>query len=102
MFLKEKEIAIEVNPVSNMLLGYVYDQRTHPAITFLRYGVPVILGADDPGSFGYNEFTVDWYLAFMAWGLDLVDLKQLAKNSLEYSAMSDSEKGLAFQKWGAA
>ena len=100
--LKEKKIAIEVNPVSNMLLGYVYDQRTHPAITFLRYGVPVILGADDPGSFGYNEFTVDWYLAFMAWGLDLVDLKQLAKNSLEYSAMSDSEKGLAFQKWGAA
>lgn len=64
--------------------------------------MPVILGADDPGTFGYNEFTVDWYYAFMAWGLDLVDLKQLAKNSLEYSAMSDSEKGLAFQKWGAA
>jgi adenosine deaminase len=53
-------LAIEANPVSNQMLGYVPDQRHHPAITYLRYGIPVVLGADDPATFGYNEFTLDW------------------------------------------
>ncbi|WAR17117.1 AGSA-like protein [Mya arenaria] len=100
--LKEKRIAVEANPVSNMLLGYVPDQRHHPAITFIRSGIPVVLGADDPGTMGYNEFTVDWYEAFMAWGLNLKDLKQLAINSLNYSTMDASEKPIAFQKWQTA
>ncbi|XP_052765532.1 adenosine deaminase AGSA-like isoform X1 [Mya arenaria] len=100
--LKEKRIAVEANPVSNMLLGYVPDQRHHPAITFIRSGIPVVLGADDPGTMGYNEFTVDWYEAFMAWGLNLKDLKQLANNSFTYSSMDDGEKINAFQKWQIA
>lgn len=74
------------------MLGYVPDQRHHPAITYLRYGIPVVLGADDPATFGYNEFTLDWYEAFMAWGLNLGDLRHLAMNSLQYSSLSASEK----------
>ncbi|KAK3577097.1 hypothetical protein CHS0354_037127 [Potamilus streckersoni] len=97
--LKSKKIAIEANPVSNMLLGYVQDQRHHPAITYFRYGVPVVISADDPATFGYDYFTTDWYEAFMGWGLDLADLRQLANNSLQYSAMSSSEKINAFGKW---
>lgn len=100
--LKSRNIAIEANPVSNMMLGYVPDQRHHPAITFIRYGVPIVLGSDDPATLGYDEFTVDWYEAFMAWGLNLADLKQLANNSLAYSAMSKNEKADAFIKWGNA
>lgn len=100
--LKHCKIALEANPVSNMMLGYVADQRHHPAVTYLRYGVPVVLGSDDPATFGYDEFTVDWYEAFMAWGLNLADMKQLANNSLAYSAMSKSEKVDAFLKWGNA
>jgi adenosine deaminase len=56
--LKKRKIAIEANPVSNQMLGYVPDQRHHPAITYLRYGMPVVLGADDPATLGYNEFTL--------------------------------------------
>jgi adenosine deaminase CECR1 len=90
--LKKRKIAIEANPVSNQMLGYVPDQRHHPAITYLRYGIPVVLGADDPATFGYNEFTLDWYEAFMAWGLYLGDRRHLATNSLQYSSLSASEK----------
>ncbi|KAK3592689.1 hypothetical protein CHS0354_037825 [Potamilus streckersoni] len=97
--LKSKKIAIEANPVSNMLLGYVQDQRHHPAITYFRYGVPVVISADDPATFGYDLFTADWYEVFMGWGFDLADLRQLANNSLQYSAMSSSEKINAFEKW---
>ncbi|XP_076075841.1 uncharacterized protein LOC143046567, partial [Mytilus galloprovincialis] len=91
--------AVEVNPISNKMLGYVADQRHHPAITYLRYGIPVILGSDDPGTFGYDEFTVDWYEAFKSWGLTLADLRHLALNSLQYSSLSSSEKIAAIQKW---
>lgn len=97
--LKKNKIAVEVNPISNKMLGYVADQRHHPAITYLRYGIPVILGSDDPGTFGYDEFTVDWYEAFMSWGLTLADLRHLALNSLQYSSLSSSEKIAAIQKW---
>ena len=44
------------------------------------------------GTFGYDSFTVDWYEVFMAWGLDLAELKQLAMNSLRYSSLTDEEK----------
>jgi adenosine deaminase CECR1 len=100
--LKKRKIAVEANPVSNQMLGYVPDQRHHPAITYLRYGMPVVLGADDPATFGYNEFTLDWYEAFMAWGLNLGDLRHLAMNSLQYSSLSASEKITAMAKWKIA
>ena len=100
--MKTRRIALEANPISNMLLGYVTDQRHHPAITYHRYGVPVVLGSDDPGRMGYDEFTVDWYEAFMAWGIDLADMKQFATNSLQYSTMNSQQKLTAFIKWNAA
>lgn len=100
--LKEKQIAVEANPVSNMLLGYVTDQRQHPAVTYIRYGIPVVLGADDPGSMGYDEFTVDWYEAFMAWGLRLSEMRSLAYNSLRFSTMTNAEKAGAVFKYKKA
>ena len=40
--LKSRRIAVEAHPVSNRLLGYVPDQRHHPAISYLRSEVPVV------------------------------------------------------------
>ena len=97
--LKQKKIAVEANPVSNKMLGYVPDQRHHPAITYIRYGIPVVLGADDPATFGYDEFTVDWYEAVMGWDLSLADMRHLAMNSLQYSSLLDTEKPAAITKW---
>ena len=90
---------MEANPVSNRLLGYVPDQRHHPAFSYLRSGVHIVLGSDDPATFGYDCFTVDWYEAFMAWGLHLADLRQLANNSLSYGYLDDANKAIALQKW---
>ena len=44
------------------------------------------------GTFGYDDFTIDWYEVFMAWGLDLPELKQLAMNAISFSSMSHEEK----------
>ncbi|CAF4185372.1 unnamed protein product [Rotaria socialis] len=122
-YIRDKHIAIEICPASNQLLGdlnlllliylfkylfmfffflikgYVADLRNHPGIVYHRSGIPIVLSGDDPGSFGYNELTIDYYLATMAWGLNLADLKQFAWNSIQYSSLSDNRKLEGFQKW---
>lgn len=61
------------------------------------------ISPDDPGFFDYEGVTLDYVYAFLAWELDLADLKKLCLNSLEFSSISAEEKGkiLPFfnQKW---
>jgi hypothetical protein len=57
------------------------------------------LAGDDPGSFGYNDLTVDYYLAFMSWGLSLYDLREIANNSIKYSSIGDSVKLIGYEKF---
>jgi adenosine deaminase CECR1 len=98
--VRQQGIAIEACVVSNQILGYIPDLRQHPALIYYRSGIPIVLGADDPGTMGYDDFTVDWYQVYSAWGLDLSDLKTLALNSLSYSSMSPADKTIAIeQKW---
>jgi len=96
--VKERGIAIEVCPISNQVLGYVADLRNHPAVLYINSGLPVVICPDDPGIWKCT-FSYDFYAAFMAWGLDLKCLKQLAMNSLLYSAMAPEEKERALRYW---
>ncbi len=96
--VKERGIALEVCPISNQILGYVADLRNHPAVLYINSGLPVVICPDDPGIWKCT-FSYDFYAAFMAWGLDLKCLKQLAMNSLIYSAMNPEEKERALELW---
>ena len=96
--VKERGIAIEVCPISNQVLGYVADLRNHPAVLYINSGLQVVICPDDPGVWKCT-FSYDFYAAFMAWGLDLKCLKQLAMNSLTYSAMGPEEKERALEFW---
>ncbi|ELU04955.1 hypothetical protein CAPTEDRAFT_218760 [Capitella teleta] len=98
--MKERDIAIEVNLVSGEVLGDFPDPRVQPGITYFRSGGPVVLGSDDPGIYGNDFFTVDWYQAFMSWGLDLADMRKLALTSLTHSGMSKMDSSEAIEsKW---
>ena len=96
--VKARGVAIEVCPISNQLLGYVADLRNHPAVHYINAGIPIVLSPDDPAIMQHS-LSHDFYVAFMAWGLELRDLKQLAMNSLLYSAMSADEKQRALASW---
>lgn len=51
------------------------------------------MGSDDQAPFGWDDgMVLDWYAAYVGWGLNLADLKKLALNSLQYSGMTDYEK----------
>ncbi len=98
----EEAICIEVCPISNQVLGYVFDLRVHPAAGYLKAGVPCVLSSDDPGLFGYYGITPDIWEAVMAWDLDLKAVKQLCMNSLKYSGMNPLEKEKALLIWRKA
>lgn len=101
--VKKKQIALEVCPLSNQILGYVQDLRMHPASGYIKRNIPITLNTDDPQIFNYNGLTYDFWTAFMAWELDLRTIKKLALNSLAYSGMSKEEKKEALiyfnKKW---
>ncbi|HSD28904.1 MAG TPA: hypothetical protein VLL75_16510 [Vicinamibacteria bacterium] len=95
---RERGVAVEVCPISNQVLGYVRDLRSHPAVAYINAGIPVVLSPDDPG-LTRHTFSHDFYEAFLAWELDLRELKQLALSSLLHSAMAPEEKARARASW---
>lgn len=98
----EQDICIEISPLSNQILRYTPDLRIHPGLGYLSKGIPVTISSDDPGVFGYEGLTYDFWAVFVAWGLDLRDLKQLSKNGILYSSLSDSQKEKALVSWEKA
>ncbi|CAO1424515.1 unnamed protein product [Diamesa tonsa] len=95
---KEKDIAIEISPISNQVLHLVQDLRNHPAAFYISENIPIVISNDDPGFWNSQGLSYDFYYAFMAFtpadtGLQI--LKQLAWNSLKYSAMSNEERKYA-------
>lgn len=84
--IRKRNIAIEVNPISNQVLGFIWDLRNHPASFLIAENFPIIISADDPGAWNAKGLSYDFYYAFMAFApaeADLRFLKQLALNSLK-------------------
>ena len=40
----------------------------------------------------YEGVTLDYVYTFLAWDLDIADLKQLCLNSIKYSSITETEK----------
>ena len=97
--VREKNICVEVNPLSNQILGYIRDLRLHPASTLLRRGVDCVISSDDPLIFDYQGLSYDFWSVFLAWELDLAALKKLSQNSLTHAAMTDAERRIALMIW---
>lgn len=86
-----KDIAVELCPISNQALGYIRDFRTHPGINYLRSGIQCTINSDDPAIFQSNGLTDDFFAAYISWYLDLASIKKLALNSITYSGFNSSE-----------
>jgi len=96
--VKEKDICLEVCPMSNFLLGYSFDLRTHPVSYMLTRGIQATISSDDAGFFGYEGVTMDYLYAAGAWTLDIKDLKQLSLNGITYSTLTEAEKKELIEK----
>lgn len=95
----EEQIPLEIAPVSNHSLGYVKDWRDHPAIEYVRRGIPVVIGSDDPLLFGNNGLSYDFFIAAVYWDMSLAELKKFCVNSIKYSAVTDPEREEMMNRW---
>ncbi|XP_053947221.1 adenosine deaminase 2 [Anastrepha ludens] len=93
--VKKRNIAIEVSPISNQVMGLVWDLRNHPATFLIAENFPVVITADYPGMWNSKGLSYDFYYTFMALApaeADLRFLKQLALNSIKYSILTSEER----------
>ena len=81
--MAERRVLVEVNLTSNdQILGVSGDR--HPFATYRRFGVPVALSTDDEGV-SRGDLTHEYQRAALTYHLGYVELKALARNSLEYA-----------------
>jgi len=97
--MKENDITLEVNPISNQVLRYVDDLQVHPVNAFMANGINVVISSDDPGIFGYSGLTLDMWTALVSFQLNLRSLKTLCVNSLLYSGLEGAELEGAMKAW---
>jgi adenosine deaminase len=81
--MRDQGIAVEVCPTSSaVILGAEGDR--HPFRLYRRAGVPLTLNTDDEGV-NRSNLTMEYVRAARSWHLGYADLKELARNSIEYS-----------------
>ncbi|MEQ8189079.1 MAG: adenosine deaminase [Candidatus Eremiobacterota bacterium] len=92
-FLKEKQIPLEICPVSNVKTGIFKSVETHPVIKYFTEGLMVTINSDDPLMF--NTSITEEYLSLARnFTLSVNDVKQLCMNSINSSFMKDNNKQL--------
>ncbi|RUS86632.1 hypothetical protein EGW08_005581 [Elysia chlorotica] len=100
--IREQGIVIEVQPLSNQVLGFVNDLRNHPGAALIANNDRITISSDNFPLWGALPLSHDFYMAFMGLGStkdDLRLLKQLAINSIQFSTMTAAEKAVAMSKW---
>lgn len=84
--MARRRVAVEICLTSNdVILGI--GGKDHPLPVYLKYGVPVALGTDDEGV-SRSEMSREYLRAVEDQGLGYLQLKMLARNSLEYAFIS--------------
>jgi len=83
---------VEVCPLSNMVLGYTFDLRSHPIRDLTYKGLQFSISSDDPGFFDYEGVTLDYAYCTVAWELNLRDLKKLSMNGITYSSIPKDKR----------
>jgi adenosine deaminase len=81
--MADKGVLVETNLTSNkVILGI--EGKQHPFATYRKFGVPVALSTDDEGV-SRIDLTHEYVRAVEDFDLTYPELKELVRNSLEYS-----------------
>ena len=81
--MARRNVMVEICLSSNDLILGISGSR-HPLATYLEYGVPVALATDDEGV-SRSEISMEFLKAAEDQGLGYLQLKTMARNSLQYS-----------------
>ena len=88
--MARRKVLVEICLSSNeTILGVT--GASHPLRTYMKYGVPVALATDDEGV-ARSEMTREWLKAVVDQGLGYLDLKRMARASLQHAFIGGAEK----------
>ena len=100
LLMRHGPYLVEINLISNLVLGYVTDYSQHPFPEYLRTGIPVALSTDDRGMWD-STMTDEFYVAVTEFNLSWVEVKQLSRNSLAYAFVAPELKRDLLAKYEA-
>jgi adenosine deaminase len=90
LLMRRKRILVEINLTSNdLILGVRGNQ--HPLPEYLKAGVPVAISTDDEGV-SRTHLTQELLRAAIDYRLSYAELKEMARNSLQYAFVEEAEK----------
>ena len=89
---QSRRVLVEINLISNRLLGYVPDLSKHPFPEYLRTGVPVCLNTDDRGMWDSN-MTDEYYTAVTLFHLSWGEILAMGRDSLDRSFVQPGSEG---------
>ena len=98
--MARRRIAVEISLSSSDVILRVRG-KTHPLRQYIRAGVPVVIATDDEGV-ARSDLTNEYQRAVEEHGLSYGQLKDISRNSIEYSFLPEVEKARERQGLGAA
>jgi adenosine deaminase len=89
--LRDRAIALEVCPTSNVCTGNIDDLGMHPLRRLWSAGVPVTLNTDDPQMFN-TTLTEEYRIAALRFGFTVEELAEISLNAVRFALMHESER----------
>ncbi len=89
--LKEKQIGIEMCPVSNVRTGVVKSIQDHPIREFYDKGLLVTVNSDDPSLF-HTDLNNEFIQIHKHLGFSIQELFQLSMNGIETAFIDDVKR----------
>ena len=96
--IREAGVTIETNPVSNWLTNAVPSLAEHPLPRFIKEGVSVSIGADDPDLL-CTDLNREYSVAVEEMGLTLEDLRYVNRCAAAASFIDEGRKGEILRRY---
>jgi len=90
-YLKERDITIEMCPVSNLRTGVVNKIKDHPIREFINKGIRVTVNSDDPSMFG-TDMNNEYIQLHREIGFTVPELFQISLNAVDSSFLPETRK----------
>lgn len=90
-YLKEKQIPLEMCPLSNARTGVVSQYHLHPVKQFYESGLLVTINTDDPKMFN-NSLAEEYQMLMTQHGFTVQDIQLVITNAVKSAWLDDEDK----------
>lgn len=91
VYLREKQIPIEMCPISNLKTGVVPSIHSHPIRDYFKQGLIVTVNTDDPKMFN-NSLAEEYQTMVEELGFSKIDICSLITQSIKSSWLAEDRK----------